>query len=217
MPRILPADPNNPDPRVIQEIIDVLRVEGIVALPTDTLYGLAADISSEAALERLVALKARPHDKPIPIFISSIEDLGAIALEVPEAAHRLAQQFWPGPLTLILQASSQIPEEITAGTGTVGVRIPNLPLIAVILGTLDRPITGTSANKSGGANPVTPRDVIKDLSNQIDLLVDGGKAISGIPSTVLDCTQYPFRIIRRGAIERGAIAALLGKDAVLGP
>lgn len=216
MQRILPVDPNNPEPKVVREIIDVLKGEGLVALPTDTVYGLLADIFSEVALERLVALKARPHDKPIPIFISSIEDLGAVTQEVPDAAGRLAHQFWPGPLTLILQASPEIPEEITAGTGTVGVRIPNLRLIEMILNGLGRPITGTSANKSGGINPVTPQDVQKSLRNQFDLLVDGGKTSSNIPSTVLDCTQFPFRVIRKGAIERGAIAALLGKDAVLG-
>lgn len=217
MPRILPVDPNNPEPRVIREIVDVLKADGLVALPTDTVYGLAADIFSETALESLVDLKARPHDKPIPIFISSIEDLGAVTREVPEEAGRLARKFWPGPLTLILHASPEIPEEITAGTGTVGVRIPNLRLIEMILNGLGRPITGTSANKSGGINPVTPLDVQKGLQKQFDLLVDGGKTSSAIPSTVLDCTQFPLRIIRRGAIERGGIAALLGKDAVLGP
>jgi L-threonylcarbamoyladenylate synthase len=217
MPRILQVDPNNPDPKVVQEIVNVLKGEGLVALPTDTVYGLVADIFSEAALERLMDLKARPHDKPIPIFISSIDDLGKIAREVPEAAERLAQRFWPGPLTLILDASAHIPEAITAGTGTVGVRIPNLPLIDLILKALDRPITGTSANKSGGANPVTPKDVLKGLRKQFDLLVDGGETGSSIPSTVLDCTQFPLRIIRRGAVDRATIAALLGKEAVLGP
>lgn len=217
MPRTLQVDPNNPDPKVVQEIVDVLEEEGLVALPTDTVYGLVADIFSEAALERLVDLKARPHDKPIPIFIASIDDLGKIAREVPEAAERLARRFWPGPLTLILDASAQIPEAITAGTGTVGVRIPKLPLIDCILKALDRPITGTSANKSGGANPVTPKDVLRGLRRQFDLLVDGGETGSCIPSTVLDCTQFPLRIIRTGAVERGTIAELLGKEAILGP
>lgn len=217
MPRILHVDSNNPDPGVVQEIVDVLKGEGLVALPTDTVYGLAADIYSAAAVERLVDVKARPHDKPIPIFIASIDDLVRITRDVPETAGRLARRFWPGPLTLILNASPHIPEAITAGTGTVGVRIPNLPLVEVILNALDRPITGTSANKSGGANPVSPKDVMKGLQNQIDLLVDGGETGSRMPSTVVDCTQFPLRIIRRGAVQRGTIAALLGKDAVLGP
>lgn len=216
MPRILQVDPNNPDPGIVQEIVDVLKGEGLVALPTDTVYGLAADIYSSAAVERLADVKARPHDKPIPIFIASIDELETVAREVPETARRLARRFWPGPLTLILNASAHIPEAITAGTGTVGVRIPNLPLVEVILHALDRPITGTSANKSGGINPLSPKDVMKGLRNQFDLLVDGGETGSRMPSTVVDCTQFPLRIIRTGAVRRGTIAALLGKDTVLG-
>ncbi|MFQ5881733.1 MAG: L-threonylcarbamoyladenylate synthase [Candidatus Methylomirabilales bacterium] len=211
-PRILSVDPHDPDPRVIREVVQVVQAEGLVALPTDTLYGLGADIFSGAAVQRILMLKARPHDKPIPIFISSIAALEEIARGVPEAAKRLAQQFWPGPLTLILHASPEIPENITAGTGTVGVRIPNLPLIQAILAPLKRPLTGTSANRSGGINPVIAADVLKALGTQLDLLVDGGKTSGGVASTVLDCTQFPFRVIRDGAIERGAIAALLGEN-----
>lgn len=217
MPRILRVDSHNPDPTVVQAIVTVLEGDGLVALPTDTVYGLAADIFSEAALERLLQVKARPHDKPIPIFIAGIDDLGGIAPDVPEAAWRLARRFWPGPLTLILNASPHIPDAITAGTRTVGVRVPNLPLIELILKALDHPITGTSANKSGGPNPLTSKDVMRELRDRFDLLVDGGKSGSSIPSTVLDCTQFPVRIIRTGAVQRGTITAVLGKDAVQGP
>lgn len=209
MPRILSVNPESPDPQVVQEVLKVLKAEGLVALPTDTLYGLAADISSEAALERLVALKARPHDKPIPIFISRVEALERVATAVPDAARRLAQEFWPGPLTLILYATPDIPEFITAGTGTVGVRIPQLPLIAKILEAMDSPLTGTSANKSGGKDPVTLKDVLRGIGNRVDLLVDGGKAPGGIASTVLDCTQSPFQILREGSITGEAIAGVL--------
>lgn len=208
-PRILSVDPCNPDPGVIHEVTEVLRGEGLVTLPTDTLYGVAADIFSEAALERLLALKARPHDKPIPIFIASIETLDLVARGVPLKARQLAKQFWPGPLTLILHASPDMPDMITAGTGTVGVRIPQLPLIEAILAAVEHPITGTSANRSGGNNPMTAQDVLKGLGSKFDLLLDGGKVAGGIASTVLDCTQSPFHIIREGAIGRGVIASLL--------
>lgn len=211
MPRILSVDPRDPDPGVIREVLEVLQAEGLVALPTDTLYGLAADISSETALERLVAVKARPHDKPIPVFLSRIESLEEVTPKVPEAVRRLAHHFWPGPLTLILHASPDLSEMITAGTGTVGVRIPQHPLIKAILTTLGRPITGTSANRSGGIDPLTAKDVLKSIGDQFDLLVDGGKVQGGIASTVLDCTQSPFRIIREGAIGRQSIAGVLGK------
>jgi L-threonylcarbamoyladenylate synthase len=212
MARILSIDPHAPDPAAIREIVEVLQAEGLVALPTDTLYGLAADISSETALERLVTVKARPHDMPIPIFISGMDALEGITPEVSEVVRRLARQFWPGPLTLILHASPEISEMITAGTGTVGVRIPRLPLIQTILTTLGRPITGTSANKSGGINPLTAKDVSQSIGDQIDLLVDGGRVPGGIASTVLDCTQLPFRIIREGAVGRQSIAGVLGAE-----
>ncbi len=217
MSRRLSVDPRAPDPTAVREIVEILRAQGIVALPTDTLYGLAADIFSGAAVERLLTLKGRPSNKPIPIFIFSVEALGRVARDLPRPAHRLAEQFWPGPLTLILHASSEIPDGITAGTGTVGVRIPDLPLIGEILAALERPISGTSANRSGGVNPVTVEDVVSELGHRCDLLVDGGEAGSGIPSTVLDCTQSPFRVIREGGIGRGAITRLLGKDGLRGP
>lgn len=216
MPRILSVDPRSPDPQVVQEVVKVLRAEGLVALPTDTLYGLAADIFSETALERVVALKARPHDKPIPIFLSSVEALDMVAAGVPDAARRLIQQFWPGPLTLILYAFPDIPEMITAGTGTVGVRIPRLPLIAEILGSMDRPLTGTSANRGGGINPVALKDVLGSIGDKVDLLLDGGKAPGRVASTVLDCTQSPFRIIREGALAGEVLAAVL-EPGDLGP
>ncbi|MFQ5846417.1 MAG: L-threonylcarbamoyladenylate synthase [Candidatus Methylomirabilales bacterium] len=212
-PRILSVNPRNPDPHVVRDIVNVLQEEGLVALPTDTVYGLAADISRAATLDRLLYVKARPHDKPIPIFIANIDALGGVAQEIPEAARQLAEHFWPGPLTLILYASPAVPEMITAGTGTVGVRIPQLPLIEGILAGLQRPITGTSANRSGGVDPVTAEDVLRAVGNQCDLLVDGGRVPGGIPSTVLDCTQSPFRIIREGAVGGEAIAALLGEKA----
>lgn len=209
MPRILSVNPESPDPQVVQEVLKVLKADGLVALPTDTLYGLAADVFSESALERLVALKARPHDKPIPIFVSRVEALEMVATAVPDAARRLVQEFWPGPLTLILYATPDIPELITAGTGTIGVRIPQLRLLAEILDAMNSPLTGTSANKSGGIDPVTLKDVLRGIGNRVDLLVDGGKAPGGVASTVLDCTQSPFQIIREGSIAREAIAAVL--------
>lgn len=217
MARILPVDPHDPDPGTVREIVDVLKGQGIVALPTDTLYGLAVDIFSGAAVGRLLTLKGRPPDKPIPIFISSIEGLEGVAEEIPGPAQRLAQQFWPGPLTLILHASPHIPEEITARTGTVGVRIANLALIEAILAALGRPISGTSANRGGGVSPVTVTDVVNELGHHCDVVVDGGEAGGGIPSTVLDCTESPFRLLREGAVGRGAITGLLGREVVIGP
>lgn len=210
-PRILPVDPLNPDPVAVRDIVDVLQGEGLVALPTDTLYGLAADIFSEAALERVVTLKARPHDKPIPVFISKIEDVHDVARDLPGAAWQLVERFWPGSLTLVLLAGARVPEGVTAGTGTVGVRIPQLPLVNLVLEAFAHPLTGTSANRSGGIDPLTANDVLRALGNSLELVVEGGRAPGGVASTVLDCTEFPFRIIREGAIPRDEIAAALGQ------
>ncbi|MFQ5532461.1 MAG: L-threonylcarbamoyladenylate synthase [Candidatus Methylomirabilales bacterium] len=212
MSRILSVDPNNPDSEAVREIVAVLKAQGTVALPTDTVYGLAVDIFSAAAVERLLTLKGRPSGKPIPIFISSIEALEGVVRGIPGPAERLAQEFWPGPLTLILHASPQIPEGITAGTGTVGVRIPELPLIGAILTALGSCISGTSANRSGGRNPVTVRDVVDEIGQGCDLIVDGGRVGGGVPSTVLDCTHFPFRLLREGAVGREMLATVLGQD-----
>ncbi|MFQ5655920.1 MAG: L-threonylcarbamoyladenylate synthase [Candidatus Methylomirabilales bacterium] len=215
MSRILSVDPYDPDPESVGEIVAVLKAEGTVALPTDTVYGLSADIFSRVAVERLLTLKGRPSGKPIPIFISSIEALGGVVRQISGPAQRLAEEFWPGPLTLIFHASPHVPDGITAGTGTVGVRVPKLPLIGAILTSLDSSISGTSANRSGGGNPVTVRDVVSELGHDCDLIVDGGEASGGVPSTVLDCTQFPFRLVREGAVGRGVLAAVLGRDGLL--
>jgi L-threonylcarbamoyladenylate synthase len=215
VPRLLPIDPHHPDPATVQAIVEVLEAGGLVALPTDTVYGLAADGSSVPALERLQALKARPHDKPLPIFIAGLEMLGTVARDIPNEAVQLARRFWPGPLTLILYASPEVPEAITAGTGTVGVRIPKLPLIEAVLASLGRPITGTSANRSGGKDPVVMKDVRRALGKGCDLFVDGGRAPGKMPSTVLDCTGPQFRIIRQGALGAEALAAVVGSDRLL--
>ena len=141
-----------------------------------------------------------------------MEDVNEVARELPGAAWQLAERFWPGPLTLVLLAAPKIPEAVTAGTGTVGIRIPKSHLILEILAALDRPITGTSANRSGGVDPVTVADVVRGLGNRCDLVLDGGRVPGGTASTVLDCTELPFRIIREGAITAQALGAVLGKE-----
>ena len=208
-PKVTPVDLQRPDPAVVKEAAAILAKGGLVAFPTDTVYGLGADVFNPDALSRVLEVKRRPHDKPIPVFIRRMEDVNEVARELSGAAWQLAERFWPGPLTLVLFATPQVPEAVTAGTGTVGIRIPKCRVVLDILATLRRPVTGTSANRSGGGDPVTAAEVIKGVGNRCDLILDGGKVPGGIVSTVVDCTQAPFRIIREGAIPGEAIAALL--------
>ena len=210
-PRITPVDFMRPDPAVVGEAVAVLRRGGLVAFPTDTLYALGADLFKPEAVTRVLEVKKRSQDKPIPVFIGKMEDVNEVARDLPGAAWQLAERFWPGPLTLVLLAAPNIPEAVTAGTGTVGIRIPNSHLTLEILAALDHPITGTSANRSGGVDPVTVADVVRGLGNRCDLILDGGRAPGGIASTVLDCTELPFRIIREGAITAQALGAVLSK------
>ena len=211
-PKITPVDFMRPDPAVVEEAAAVLRRGGLVAFPTDTLYALGADLFKPEAVARVLEAKKRPQDKPIPVFIGKMEDVNEVARELPGAAWQLAERFWPGPLTLVLLAAPKIPEAVTAGTGTVGIRIPKSHLVLEILAALDHPITGTSANRSGGVDPVTVADVVRSLGSRCDLVLDGGRVAGGIASTVLDCTELPFRIIREGAITAQALGAVLGKE-----
>jgi L-threonylcarbamoyladenylate synthase len=210
--KITPVDLMRPHPVAIEEAVAVLRRGGLVAFPTDTLYALGADLFKAEAVARVLEVKKRHQDKPIPVFIGKMEDVNEVARELPGAAWQLAERFWPGPLTLVLLAAPKIPETVTAGTGTVGIRIPNSHLVLEMLAALDHPITGTSANRSGGIDPVTVADVVRGLGNRCDLILDGGRVPGGIASTVLDCTELPFRIIREGAITAQALGAVLGKE-----
>jgi L-threonylcarbamoyladenylate synthase len=210
-PRMTSVDFMHPDPAVVAEAVTVLRRGGLVAFPTDTLYALGADLFKPEAVARVLEVKKRPQDKPIPVFIGKMEDVTEVARDLPGAAWQLAERFWPGPLTLVLLATSKIPEAVTAGTGTVGIRIPKSDLTLEILAALSHPITGTSANRSGGIDPMTATDVVRGLGNRCDLILDGGRAPGGIASTVLDCTELPFRIIREGAITAQALGAVLSK------
>lgn len=211
-PRVTPVDPQRPDPAVVKEAVEVLGRGGLVALPTDTLYGLGADIFNPEAIARVLEVKKRPQDKPIPILIATMEEVNEVARELPGAAWQLAERFWPGPLTLVLLAAPEVPEAVTAGTGTVGLRIPKCQLVVEILAALRRPITGTSANRSGGPNPKDAHQVLARIGKEIDLLLDGGRIPLGVPSTVLDCTQIPFRLIREGVITRRELGEVLGKE-----
>lgn len=179
----------------------VLRRDGVVAYPTDTLYGLGANVTSLRAVQRVFDIKGRRHDMALPLLLADASDMELVAMDVPPLARTLAARFWPGPLTLVLRRSKSVPDLVTGGRETVAVRVPDHPVPRALARGLGAPITGTSANSSGGPDPCTAEDVRRGLGNLVDYLIDGGPALAGRPSTVLDLTGPEPRVLRQGALD----------------
>lgn len=197
------------DEAVLEEAARCLQDGGLVAFPTDTLYGLAAVASQERAVERLFDAKGRPPDRPLPILIASAADVNGVAVDVPPAARRLMKAFWPGGLTLVLRWHSGFRSLALAGGDTVAVRVPAHPVALELLRRVGEPLTGTSANLSGLPGPRTAEEVRHQLGDRVDLIVDGGPCPGGVESTVVDCTVDPPRVLREGAVPVERVAAAL--------
>lgn len=205
--RVLPAD----DPASLNEAAAVLRAGGLVAFPTETVYGLGADASNAAAVRRIFEAKGRPATNPLIVHADDIASARVAVSSWPRAAAILAERFWPGPLTLVLPRSPIIPDEVTAGLATVGVRIPDCPAARSLLRTFGRPVAAPSANRSTGVSPTEARHVLSDLNGRVELILDGGPTRVGIESTVFDLTSSPPRVLRPGAITAGQLEAVLGE------
>jgi L-threonylcarbamoyladenylate synthase len=184
----------------------VLEAGEVIALPTETFYGLAVDPFAPAAVRRLNVLKRKPEDSPALLLVSSPEQVDQVARDLPESFHTLAAAFWPGPLTLVVSAADRLPREVSGGRGTVGVRVPGLGLPRRLAGVLGRPITGVSANLHGEAPCRTPAEVARALPEGIAMILDGGPAPGGAASTVLDLSGDRARIVRAGAVPITALA-----------
>lgn len=182
----------------IEEARRVLEGGGLVAFPTDTVYGLGASAYQGPAVERLYRSKRRPREKAIPVLIASLQALPRVAREIPDAARSLGMRFWPGALTMVLALHPDLPKEISA-TGTVGVRVPDHPVALALLSACG-PLAVTSANLSGMPEARTAGEVQEAIGSEIDLILDGGRTPGGVPSTVVDLTQEPPRLLRRGPI-----------------
>ncbi len=183
----------------------VLRSGGVLALPTETFYALAVNPFDGRALARLFALKERPAEKPVLVLIAGAEMLFQVAREVPVAAIPLMQAFWPGPLTLILPARHDLPPLLTGGAGTIGLRLPRQPLVCRLMMALGLPLTGTSANRSGEEPLTTAAAVAQALGPEVDLILDAGPCPGGLPSTIVDVTASPPRLVRAGSIPTAAV------------
>jgi L-threonylcarbamoyladenylate synthase len=200
MSRILRITDDHSRQEVTQQGAQVLAQGGLVIFPTETVYGLAADALSKEAVHRVWEVKGRPSDKPLPVQVSDTNGLRLLWREVPDALLALINAFMPGPLTLVYWRSVLVPDIVTAGADTVGVRIPDHPVALDLLRAFGRPIVAPSANLSGEEPPSCIEEVSAELLNKVDLAIDAGHTGGGVPSTVLDVTVRPARVLRAGAL-----------------
>jgi len=195
----------------VEQGISILKQGGIVAFPTDTVYGLGACVSIHQAVERVYAVKERPQSMALPLLLADTSQITEVAYPVPPIAWLLIDNFLPGALTLVLPKSNSIPDIVTGGGVTVAVRIPAHPVPVALAKGLGTPIVGTSANLSGRPSPLTADEVYSQFGNKIDLVIDGGRCPGGKESTIVDVTGEIPVILREGAILREEIERVCGK------
>jgi L-threonylcarbamoyladenylate synthase len=197
--RVLRVDASAPSAAAIADAAAVLAAGGVVAFPTETFYGLAVAALDAAAVRRLFALKGRPESRPILVLVDDPARVDRVAI-VSDRARELIARHWPGALTLVLPVRPEIPTELTAGTGTIGVRQPGHAVARALAASLGAPVTAPSANLTGETPPTTAADVLRVFDGRIDLVLDSGPTPGGLPSTVLDVTVDPPRVLREGAV-----------------
>lgn len=194
----------------VDRAVEILRAGGLVALPTETVYGLAADAENELAVRKIFAVKGRPSNHPLIVHLGEVHQMSEWAREVPLAAMQLAAAFWPGPLTLVLPRSARAADFITGGQDTVALRVPKHPLALAVLREFGGGLAAPSANKFGHLSPTTAQHVMSELGNEVDLIFDGGPCSVGVESTIVDVSGKIPRLLRPGGIPRENIEALLG-------
>lgn len=209
MTDVIRVDPVHPDAAALARAADCLRRGGLVAFPTETVYGLGVHALDRAAVQRLFAAKGRPANDPLIVHVESLEHVQDLVLTVPDAARDLAARFWPGPLTLVLPRSPRVPDEVTAGLSTVAVRVPAHPVARALLAAAGVPVAAPSANLFSRPSPTRASHVLDDLDGRIDLVVDGGPTEVGVESTVLDLSGDVPTILRPGAVSLDMLRAIL--------
>jgi L-threonylcarbamoyladenylate synthase len=207
---VIPVDPAAPDMVAVEEAARVLRRGGLVAFPTETVYGLGANALDAAATAGIFAAKGRPANNPLIVHIADASEVGRIAADWPQSAARLAERFWPGPLTLVLLKCDAVPDVVTAKGPTVAVRVPAHPVAQALLRAAAVPIAAPSANRSAELSPTRAEHVLRGLDGRIEILLDGGPTSGGIESTVLDLTATPPRLLRPGPIGVAELEAVIG-------
>jgi len=203
--QVTSVNPREPKPARIAAAAEALRAGGVVALPTETFYGLAVDSSQDDAVEQLNRLKAKDSASPVLLLAADMAQVECVSATLPASFARLARAFWPGPLTLVLPAARGLSSRITGGRRTVAVRVPGIALVRILAAELGNPITGVSANLHGQPPPRTAGEVAGSFPEGIDLLLDGGSTPGGVASTLLDLTAAKPRILRAGIVQEAAL------------
>ncbi|MFV0362092.1 MAG: L-threonylcarbamoyladenylate synthase [Suipraeoptans sp.] len=212
--KIYAIDENNIDDELIEEAGNIIRNGGLVAFPTETVYGLGADALNESASYKIYEAKGRPSDNPLIVHIASYASLMEITTDLPDKTKEVADRFWPGPLTMIFNKNEKVPLGTTGGLETVAVRMPSNPISKKLIEVSGGFVAAPSANTSGRPSPTTAAHVIEDLSGKIDAVIDGGMVNIGVESTILDMTVEPAMILRPGAITKNMLEEVLGLVAV---
>ena len=211
MSRLVTVDPQSPDRAAVRRAADLLRAGGLVAFPTETVYGLGAHALDPAAVRKIFIAKDRPDWDPLIVHIGTMEMARSLAKDLPPRFEELARRFWPGPLTMIVKKAAGVPDEVTARRPTVALRMPRHPLAAALLAAARLPIAAPSANRFGRPSPTRAEHVLADLGERVDLILDGGPTRFGIESSIVDLTQSPPVLLRPGAIPREELEAALGE------
>jgi L-threonylcarbamoyladenylate synthase len=208
--KIIKLNPKNPSIEDIKKAADVIKKGGLVAFPTETVYGLGADALNPSAVKKIFLAKNRPVDNPLIVHISKKSDLGFLGKVTPKAK-ALIKRFWPGPLTLVVEKKPIVPKETSGGLNTVAVRMPSNKIASLLIKYAGVPIAAPSANLAGKPSPTKAKHVIEDLNGKVDMIIDGGKTNIGLESTVLDLTSHPPTLLRAGKITVEQIERTIGK------
>jgi len=210
---ILKISSERPEPSLIRYAADQIRAGEVLGMPTDTFYGLAADPFNLRAVDRVYDIKSRSRHKPLSLLIESVEQAEELSYTLPEEFEVLARRYWPGPLTIIVKASSRLPLKVTANTGNVALRVPNAKIPLAVVQAAQIPITATSANLSGETECTTATAVRDQLKDRISIIVDGGTSPRDVPSTIVDLTdtEARWRVLREGAIPSQEISEFFAK------
>lgn len=209
MTRVIAVNPRVPEADRLDEAARVLRTGGLVAFPTETVYGLGANALDAAAVARIFDAKGRPSTDPVIVHLASADDLERVARDVPPVARELASRFWPGALTMILSKQSSVPDGVTAGLPTVAVRVPSHPIAHALIRAAGVPIAAPSANRFSRPSPTEAAHVLADLQDVVDVVIDGGATTIGVESTIIDLTVVPPVIRRPGGVSREQIASVV--------